>query len=29
MFGILGLNLMREKMGYCKGLDDHFNINKE
>ena len=28
MFGILGLNLMREKMGYCKGIDDYFNINK-
>ena len=29
MFGILGLNLMREKMGYCKGIDEYFNINKE
>jgi len=28
MFAILGLNLMREKMGYCYGVENYFGINK-
>jgi len=28
MFAILGLNLMREKMGYCHGVENYFGINK-
>ena len=27
MFGILGMNLMSNKMGYCSGVDNYYNIS--
>ena len=29
MFGILGLNLMRGKLGYCYGATNYYGINKD
>ena len=29
MFGILGLNLMRGKLGYCDGTSNIYGVNKE
>lgn len=29
MFGILGLNLMRNKMGYCDGVTSVYGINRD
>lgn len=29
MFGILGLNLMRGKLGYCEGVSNVYGINKQ
>lgn len=29
MIGILGINLVKQKMGYCDGLDSYFNVGKQ
>ena len=28
MFGILGINLMKDKLGYCQGVEDYYGVSK-
>ena len=28
MFGILGINLMKDKLGYCEGVEDYYGVSR-